>query len=74
MTQLPDYACPLFLRMRNQIDVTATFKHTKNDFVRQGYDPDATADAIYFNAPERKEFVRLDKELYDRIQSGRIRL
>jgi fatty-acyl-CoA synthase len=71
---LPDYACPLFLRIRNEMDVTATFKYTKNDYVRQGYDPIATADAIYFNAREREEFVRLDKGLYDRIHSGQIRL
>ena len=56
------------------MEVTATFKHTKNDFVRQGCDPEATADVIYFNDAESRAFVRLDKPLYDRIQTGQIRL
>jgi fatty-acyl-CoA synthase len=71
---LPDYAHPLFLRIRNDIEVTATFKYTKNDFVRQGYDPAAIGDAIYFNHQERRAFVRLDQELYDRIQLCQVRL
>jgi fatty-acyl-CoA synthase len=73
MERLPDYACPVFLRIGNEMNVTATFKYTKNDFVRQGYDPSATTDAIYFNARERGEFVRLDRALHDRIHSGQIR-
>ena len=47
--RLPHYARPLFLRIRNEMEVTATFKYTKADLVRQGYDPAATSDAIYFN-------------------------
>jgi fatty-acyl-CoA synthase len=72
--RLPDYARPLFLRIRSEMDVTATFKHVKSEFVRHGYDPAATPDAIYFNDPERHAFVRLDKALYDRIQTGQLRL
>jgi fatty-acyl-CoA synthase len=72
--RLPDYAHPLFLRIRNGIEVTTTFKYTKNVFVRQAYDPAATNDVIYFNDRERRAFVRLDKELYDRIQACEVRL
>ena len=72
--RLPDYARPLFLRVRDDLDVTATFKHTKSALVRDGYDPAATADALYFNDRERQAFVRLDKSLYDRIQAGQVRL
>jgi fatty-acyl-CoA synthase len=71
--RLPHYARPLFLRIRNEIEVTGTFKYTKTDLVRQGYDPSATADVLYFNHPEQQAFVRLDKALYDRIQVGAIR-
>ena len=70
--RLPDYARPVFLRVRDDLDVTATFKHTKSALVREGYDPVATGDAIYFNDRERRAFVRLDKSLYDRIQSGQV--
>ncbi len=73
INRLPHYARPAFLRIRNEMDVTGTFKYTKSDFVRQGYDPAATADVLYFNHPQRQAFVRLDKTLYDRIQTGEIR-
>jgi fatty-acyl-CoA synthase len=71
--RLPDYAVPLFLRIRDEMEVTATFKYTKNVFRSQGYDPAATGDLIYFNHKERREFVRLDDELYERIQLRQIR-
>jgi fatty-acyl-CoA synthase len=74
INRLPAYARPLFLRFRSEIDVTATFKPTKHALVRHGCDPDATADVIYFNDPERQAFVRLDAPLYHRIQAGEIRL
>jgi fatty-acyl-CoA synthase len=74
ISRLPHYARPLFLRIRTEMDVTGTFKYTKTDFVRQGYDPAATSDALYFNHPQHQAFVRLDKTLYDRIQVGEIRL
>jgi fatty-acyl-CoA synthase len=71
--RLPDYARPVFVRVRDELEVTATFKHTKGALVREGYDPVAIRDAIYFNDREGPAFVRLDKSLYDRIQSGQVR-
>src|SRR5262249_53698621 len=72
--RLPEYAHPLFLRVRNDIEVTGTFKYTKSAFVREGYNPAVTSDAIYFNHQERSAFVRLDQELYERIQVRQVRL
>jgi fatty-acyl-CoA synthase len=71
---LPDYARPLFLRIRGKLDVTSTFKQTKVDLVREGFNPAATRDPIYFNDPQSQGFVRLDADLYRRIESGEIRL
>ncbi len=68
--RLPHYARPLFLRIRNEMEVTATFKYKKADLVRQGYDPAATSDAIYFDWPERDAFIHVDSTVYDRIQLG----
>ena len=73
-SRLPPYARPLFLRIRDAVDLTGTFKYSKADLVRQGYDPVATQDTLYFDHPESQAFVRLEKALYDRIQSGQIRL
>jgi fatty-acyl-CoA synthase len=72
--RLPDYARPIFLRIRSEIDVTATFKQKKIDLVKQGFDPNLTADPIFFSDPRRKGFVRLDRALYEEITAGRIRL
>jgi fatty-acyl-CoA synthase len=72
--RLPEYARPVFLRLRGEIDVTATFKQKKIDLVKQGFDPAATGDPIYFSDPVANAFVRLDGPLYARIRAGEVRL
>jgi fatty-acyl-CoA synthase len=72
--RLPEYAWPMFLRIQQAMSVTGTFKYAKNDLVSDGYDPDVTADPLYFNAREQGAYVRLDKMLYDQIQSGAMRV
>jgi fatty-acyl-CoA synthase len=72
ISRLPEYARPLFLRIGAEIEVTSTFKYTKSDLVRQGYDPRATTDAIYFHDLEQEGFIRMDEALYKRIQAGQI--
>jgi fatty-acyl-CoA synthase len=72
--RLPDYARPVFLRIRREIDVTTTFKQKKIDLVKDGFDPSRGPDPIYFNDPQRKAFVRIDPELYREINAGKIRL
>jgi fatty-acyl-CoA synthase len=71
---LPEYARPVFLRVRGEIEVTSTFKQKKVDLAKQGFDPASMTDAIYFNDPARRAFVRLDPALYERIRSGQVRL
>ncbi len=72
--RLPKYACPLFLRIRTEMEATATFKYTKANLVSQGFDLRATTDIIHFNHPDREAYVRLDQALYDQIQTGQFRL
>ena len=71
--RLPDYACPVFLRVRDRLDVTGTLKHTKNALVRDGYDPEAVRDAMYFNDRACRTYVPLDQSLYERIRRGDVR-
>ena len=61
----------MFLRIRKDLEMTGTFKHTTDALIREGYDPAATRDPIYFNDRERQMFVRLDASLYDRIKRAR---
>jgi fatty-acyl-CoA synthase len=72
--ELPRQARPLFLRLTDRFQTTATFKQSKVDFVRTGFDPAATKDPIYFDHPKQRTYIPLDAALYARIQSGKIRL
>jgi fatty-acyl-CoA synthase len=72
--RLPEYAWPLVLRIRRDMPVTGTFKYAKHDLAREGYDPDTIADPMYFHMRDLGAYVRLDKTLYERLQSGRIRV
>ena len=71
---LPEYARPVFLRMRKTIETTATFKQKKIDLVIQGFDPLLVPDPLYFNDAALRAFVPLDTPLYERIIKGQIRL
>jgi fatty-acyl-CoA synthase len=71
---LPDYARPLFLRVRGEIDVTATFKQRKISLVKDGFDPANISDALFFDDPRTGAYVRLDDKLYKQIVSGEVRL
>lgn len=71
---LPPYARPVFLRICKQAQLTGTFKYSKTELQREGYDPKACGDALYFDDPAAEDFVQLDAELYRRIQGGEIRL
>lgn len=72
--RLPSYARPLFVRLRNEMETTGTFKYSKSELKREGYDPGTVRDRIYFDSLELQTFVPLDTELYQRIQGGQIRL
>ena len=71
---LPSYARPLFLRVQDRIAVTATFKHQKSELVREGFDPAASGDAIYFDDSSQQAYVRLDGALFEHIKTGTVRL
>jgi fatty-acyl-CoA synthase len=70
--RLPDYARPVLLRILTEMTVTGTFKYNKTSLAREGYNPAAIADQIFFNDTELGAFVRLNEVLYSRIQSGEV--
>jgi fatty-acyl-CoA synthase len=71
---LPEYARPLFLRIRDVIETTGTFKPNKQQLSREAYNPAGIADPVYFNDRMRAALVTLDAALYERIRSGDLRL
>jgi fatty-acyl-CoA synthase len=72
--RLPRYACPVFLRFRNEIETTNTFKYTKKPLMEAGFDPRLTSDLIYFDAPGTNRYVLFDGDAYERICRGGIRV
>jgi fatty-acyl-CoA synthase len=72
--RLPPYARPLFLRLQEHIEVTATLKYRKDGLMRDGFDPGMTSDTIYFDDRERDAYVPLDAALHACIVGGKVRL
>jgi fatty-acyl-CoA synthase len=73
-THLPEYARPLFLRIRTEIDKTATFKQRKIEMTKEGFDPARIGDAVFFDDPRTQAYVRLDERGYGQILSGEVRV
>jgi fatty-acyl-CoA synthase len=71
---LPDYACPLFLRLCTALEVTGTFKPTKQHLASQGFAPGSIQDPLYFNDRAAKAYIELDTPLHAAILSGEVRL
>ena len=72
--QLPDYARPVFLRIRPALDVTGTFKQRKIELVKEGCDPTIISDRLYFDDPREGRYVPLDAELHKTLESGSVRI
>jgi fatty-acyl-CoA synthase len=71
---LPAYARPVFLRLSPQLEVTGTFKQRKVELVKEGFDPGATADPLYWRDPATGRYERLDAARYRDIADGRVKL
>ena len=72
--RLPAYARPLFLRLSLSLAATATFKQVKGELARDGFDPAAVGDPLYFDDATRGKYVLLDARLYEQIVSGSLRV
>jgi fatty-acyl-CoA synthase len=71
---LPDYARPVFLRVKRQLEITATFKHKKGDLAGEGFDPARIEDPLFVFDRDAGAYVALDRDRFARIQSGEMRL
>jgi len=71
---LPTYARPYFVRIISNSSghTTGTFKFVKTELRKEGFDISTISDPIYFLNNE--EYVRMDKQLYQSIIKGTIKL
>jgi fatty-acyl-CoA synthase len=70
---LAPYARPIFLRLAPRLDVTGTFKQRKVDLVREGFDPAAIVDPVYFLDPDTEKYERLTPQRHADIVEGRVK-
>ena len=73
-SSLPAYAQPLIIRIKNEIEVTGTFKHRKVELVKEGYDPKNISEPLYFCDHQSKKYVPLDNNLFRIIDNQEIKL
>ena len=71
---LPSYARPVFVRVGESLETTGTFKPTKGQLARDGFDPCRTKDVIYFDDRASGAYVRVDDELFTAIGNAKVRL
>jgi len=72
--RLPPYARPIFLRISPAIEVTGTFKQRKVDLVREGFDPAAIHDPLFWLDPATGSYERLTPARHAEIVEGRVKI
>lgn len=67
---LPAYAVPIFLRIKNDLDMTGTFKYKKSDLKKEAFNPKEVNDALYVCLPKTDSFRKIDQEIYQKLISN----
>ncbi|XP_003969920.2 very long-chain acyl-CoA synthetase-like [Takifugu rubripes] len=74
VSYLPSYARPRFIRIRNVMEVTGTFKQMKMKLVEEGFNPEFVQDPLYVLDDGEKSYTPMTAQLYSRIISGSLKL
>jgi acyl-CoA synthetase (AMP-forming)/AMP-acid ligase II len=73
-SSLPPYARPLFVRVREKLETTGTFKLKKGELTKEGFDPGSVRDPIFFRDPRKNSYVPLTPEVFEQLKAGKLRL
>jgi acyl-CoA synthetase (AMP-forming)/AMP-acid ligase II len=71
---LPSFARPYFIRLRDTIDATNSFKQLKSQLQKEGFNPSDITDPLYFLDPDKGVYVELTPTLYTQIMDQTIKL
>lgn len=71
---LPGYSHPVFLRLLPEVNKTGTYKFQKTDMRKEGFNPKVVKDALYVLDSQQGKYIPLDDDIYQRIQSGKLKL
>ena len=69
-TEIAPYARPLFLRKVQQMQVTGTLKHQKQQLRSEGMNPNISSDPLWF-LQDGKRYLPLSKEVYPQVLKSR---
>ena len=69
-TELPQYALPVFIRIKAEIDITGTFKYKKADLKNEGYDTSKISEPLYVLIPGEKNYQLLTAEIEKDVNKG----
>ncbi|KAM3823817.1 long-chain fatty acid transport protein 2-like [Vipera latastei] len=71
---LPNYAIPHFIRIREALETTGTFKQCKNQLVKEEFDPVTITEPLFFLDNSEKSFVPLTLQIYHSITEKKRKL
>uniref|UniRef100_A0A147ATQ1 long-chain-fatty-acid--CoA ligase n=1 Tax=Fundulus heteroclitus TaxID=8078 RepID=A0A147ATQ1_FUNHE len=71
---LPTYACPLFVRLQEVMEMTSTFKQQKFQLVQSGFNPSTISDPLYVLDYQQKSYIPLTQLIYNSIICGERKL
>lgn len=70
---LPVYAIPLFLRVRNEHEITGTFKNRKVELKNEAFDLQQVNEPLYVIDLKQKTYMPLTATLQQEIEQGNVR-
>ncbi len=72
--ELPHYSVPVFLRVKQAMETTGTFKYQKNNLKTEGFDPSKVDnEPLYVLLPGSNEYIALTDEVFANINAGKYR-
>ncbi len=73
-TRLPSYAQPIFLRLREQQEITGTFKYIKSTLKKEAYLPNSVAEPVWVKLPTDKSYTAMTADIIQDIENQNITL
>jgi acyl-coenzyme A synthetase/AMP-(fatty) acid ligase len=70
---LPGYAIPKFIRFKNKLESTSTYKTKKVNAKKEGFDPNNINDPLFVLLPMDEGYKPLTADIYNDILNGRYR-
>jgi acyl-CoA synthetase (AMP-forming)/AMP-acid ligase II len=72
--ELPVYAVPVIIRLREEQEVTGTFKFRKVELKKEGFDPARISEPLFVLRDRDQGYEPLTSAVFARIQAGKDRL